>query len=456
MSSSQERSACAAAVAASRVTPSIQPLGVARTVPRTKPGRKVVARPLPWACDAAMTSAADPQVNGVQAPDERAPALRPPMVVSLGDARARSVDLAGGKAAALARAEGAGLATLGGLVLSTEFCADVDAGTPVEGHPVVAEAFRRAGGDDRSLVARSSSVVEDTATSSMAGQFESVIGVDGLDEFTAAVRTVLDSRVTAGAADEPIAVLVQPLIEPAVRRGPVRRSTPSPAAAIGGSCRPSAAGPSRSSAARSRARGTVLDPGGAIVSPAEGDGPDLPKGDLRRLAALSDAVAEVFGGPQDVEWAIGEDDQLWLLQSRPVTTEIRGVPQGPDLRAGPGGRDVPRAADRARARPVGAAAARGGRARRWCWPGPRPPREVGGERRRRSRSTGTSPSTCGSPARSPVAHPRRQLLNPVHAFRRMRVAWRVGRLRAAMPAPGRAPARPGRRRPRGRPRRCPS
>ena len=190
-----------------------------------------------------------------------ASALRPPMVVSLGDARARSVDLAGGKAAALARAEGAGLATLGGLVLSTEFCADVDAGTPVEGHPVVAEAFRRAGGDDRSLVARSSSVVEDAATSSMAGQFASVIGVDGLDEFTAAVRTVLDSRVTAGAPDEPIAVLVQPLIEPP-SAGSCSGSIPSPDAAIGGSCRPSAAGPSRSSAVWSRARGPCSTPAG--------------------------------------------------------------------------------------------------------------------------------------------------------------------------------------------------
>jgi pyruvate,water dikinase len=27
-----------------------------------------------------------------------------------------------------------------------------------------------------------------------------------------------------------------------------------------------------------------------------------------------------FGSPQDIEWAIGHDDQLWLLQSRPITT----------------------------------------------------------------------------------------------------------------------------------------
>ena len=48
----------------------------------------------------------------------------------------------------------------------------------------------------------------------MAGQFESVIDIRGFDAFTVAVKQVLVSRERAGAADEPIAVLVQPLIEP--------------------------------------------------------------------------------------------------------------------------------------------------------------------------------------------------------------------------------------------------
>ena len=68
-------------------------------------------------------------------------------------------------------------------------------------HPAVREAFERAGGDQQALVARSSSVVEDTATSSMAGQFESVIGISGFDAFVAAVTAVLDSRQRAGAAE---------------------------------------------------------------------------------------------------------------------------------------------------------------------------------------------------------------------------------------------------------------
>src|SRR5688572_18653754 len=136
------------------------------------------------------------------------------MVVALDDEVARDVSLTGGKAANLATAAVASLSTLPGVVLTTAFSDAVDAGAEVASHPAVREAFDRAEGDRRSLVARSSSVVEDTADSSMAGQFESIIGIDGFDEFAKAVQEVLDSRVRAGAADEPIAVLVQPLIDP--------------------------------------------------------------------------------------------------------------------------------------------------------------------------------------------------------------------------------------------------
>jgi pyruvate,water dikinase len=139
---------------------------------------------------------------------------RRPFVVELGDSAAVETELTGGKAASLARASSAGLSVLPGVILTTAFSDAVDAGTQIADHPAVREAFERAKGDDTALVARSSSVVEDTSASSMAGQFESIIGISGFDAFVDAVTQVLGSRARAGAADQPIAVLVQPLIDP--------------------------------------------------------------------------------------------------------------------------------------------------------------------------------------------------------------------------------------------------
>jgi pyruvate,water dikinase len=87
----------------------------------------------------------------------------------------------------------------------------------------------------------------------------------------------------------------------------------------------------------------VLDDAGKVVFSERGDGPELSRSVLRRLAQLATDAAHVFGRPQDVEWGIAEDGQLWLLQSRAVTTEIRGVPQGPVYGPGPVAETFPEA-----------------------------------------------------------------------------------------------------------------
>src|SRR5918995_730787 len=260
---------------------------------------------------------------------------QPPLIVELGDAAAVEPSLTGGKAAALAQGAAAGLATLPGVVLTTAFSDAVDAGAPVARHPAVREAFERAGGDHQSLVARSSSVVEDTSTSSMAGQFESIVGISGFEDFVAAVTVVLASRERAGAGDQPIAVLVQPLIDPAfggVMFGvdPVSgRSDRRVVSAVRG-------GPERLVSGEVNGSRYVLDPSSAKVLEFEAnDGPRLGAADLRQLVALSAEANAVYGGPQDIEWAIADDKQVWLLQSRPVTSEIRGVPRGPVFGPGP-------------------------------------------------------------------------------------------------------------------------
>ena len=61
----------------------------------------------------------------------------------------------------------------------------------------------------------------------------------------------------------------------------------------------------------------------------------LDRAALDALVEVGSRVERTFGSHQDVEWAIGTDGTLWLLQSRPVTTEVRGVPQGPIYGPGP-------------------------------------------------------------------------------------------------------------------------
>jgi rifampicin phosphotransferase len=354
-----------------------------------------------------------------------------PLVVDLRDGAATRAELTGGKASSLSRAAGAGLATLPGVVLTTAFSDAVDAGAEVAAHPAVREAYDRAGGDGTSLVARSSSVVEDLAGSSMAGQFESVIGIDGFDAFATAVSAVLDSRARADAADHPIAVLVQPLIEP--RYGGVMfgidpvsgRTDRRVVSAVRG-------GPEALVSGEVDGCRYVLEaPSGKVLEYAANDGPALGRADLRALVALSAEVATVFGGPQDVEWAIATDGKLWLLQSRPVTSEVRGVPRGPVYGPGPVAETFPEPLTELE---------------RDLWV---PPLREAVQEAVVLAGAATPADVAASDVVVCVdGHvaidlrlageitPRRgalQKLNPITATRNLRGAWRVGRLRSALP-----------------------
>jgi pyruvate,water dikinase len=351
-------------------------------------------------------------------------------VVEFGDPNAADVALTGGKAAALARAASAGLPTLGGVVLTTVFSDEVDAGADVAASVAVADAFERAGGATRALVARSSSVVEDSASSSMAGQFASVIGINGFDEFVDAVREVLDSRKRAGAAEHPIGVLVQPLIEP--RFGGVLfgidpvsgRSDRRVVSAVDGGPEPLVSGEIDGSR-------YLLDPDSKIVEFARNDGPELPRADLRRLVDLSASVADVFGGPQDVEWAIGTDGQLWLLQSRPVTTTVKGVPSGPIYGPGPVAETFPEPLTELE-QDLWVPPLRDGVRHALLLAGAATKSEIASSEIvvAVSGHIGIDLRLAGDAPPKPTLLQR---LNPVPAARRLHAAWRVGRLRGALP-----------------------
>jgi pyruvate,water dikinase len=241
------------------------------------------------------------------------------VVIDLDDAEATDAARTGSKAANLARARQAGLPALPGAVLTTEWSDDdlVTAG----------DAWRTvSGGGARPVVVRSSSTGEDGAASSMAGVFDSVLDVADEEDFRSAVTTVRrsagDAR-RAGLVDAPMAVLVQPMLTP--RWGGVLfgadplsgRTDRLVVAAVPG-------GPAALVSGEVSGWTAVLDRQGRVrevrSTAARGETPDRPAGrDLRRLARLAAATATTFGGPQDIEWAIDHDGAVVLLQARPIT-----------------------------------------------------------------------------------------------------------------------------------------
>jgi phosphohistidine swiveling domain-containing protein len=59
------------------------------------------------------------------------------------------------------------------------------------------------------------------------------------------------------------------------------------------------------------------------------EAPVLTDADVRRICALAAETEQLFGGPQDIEGTITEDDRICLVQARPVMTAAPQTPQTP-------------------------------------------------------------------------------------------------------------------------------
>jgi len=374
-----------------------------------------------------VTALDEPSYRDPRGPDQ--PDADAPALVGLDDPAALDAALTGGKAAALAKARQAGIATVSGVVLTTVVSRRHDAGVAVADLVTDEVADAVAGLTDGPVAVRSSSVVEDGTESSAAGQFESVLDVQGRDALVAAVDEVLRSRERAGAADEPIAVLVQPMVEPdragvAFGVDPVSgRSDRRVVTAVRGS--PAALVSGEVDGSR-----WVLDEHDAVVAHDDPDHVYVGTSLLRALTALLREVEDLFDGPQDVEWAqIGA--QLLLLQSRPVTTVVRGVPAGPIFGPGPVAETFPEAlfpleedlwvpplrdAVREAIRISGTVSERALEERELVV-------AIGGRVAIDLEATGEESAVTGW----------RRWFTISDKVRRLRSAWRIGRLRAALP-----------------------
>jgi hypothetical protein len=247
--------------------------------------------------------------------------------------------LAGAKASKEAELLQAGFPVPGGFVLTTaafdHFLAEN--GLDQDSEPeMVAEAqvpadvldalhAGTAATGDVPLAVRSSAVAEDMPGASFAGQYETILNVNGQDELEMAVRrcwlSVFNEHVVAyrkqkGLEAGPMAVLIQQMV-------------PAEAAGVAFTANPVSGDRNEVVISAVRGLGDRLVSGEA--SPDEWivrDGHAKRQKNLEgainaeqalAIAKMSRRVEAHFGLPQDIEWAIA-DGQLYLLQTRPITT----------------------------------------------------------------------------------------------------------------------------------------
>jgi pyruvate,water dikinase len=192
---------------------------------------------------------------------------------------------------------------------------------------------------DAPLVVRSSAVGEDLPEASQAGRYITRLNVQGA---SALERAVLDCWRSADATGGGMAVLIQPMVAAECAGvcftvDPVRlRADLLLVVSAWGLGAGVVSGAIPSDTARLRRQdltlqdATVADKHSALRTAAGGGIeqvdvaedrrtiPCLPENWLQRIGQYGLAIEQLFGVPQDVEWAVA-DGQVWILQSRPVT-----------------------------------------------------------------------------------------------------------------------------------------
>lgn len=198
----------------------------------------------------------------------------------------------GGKARGLAHLLAAGFPVPEGFVAAPEATAEQIAG-----------AYHRLGA--RRVAVRSSAEEEDGERLSYAGQFETVLGVEGVEALGRAVERCRASasgprvdgyREDAGPGPHRMWVIVQRMLEP--EYAGVAFAGPDGALLVEG----------------------VADLGDALVSGRSAP-VALPPALRARVEGVARQAAERLGRALDLEWA-AEHDRLWLLQARPVTAPL--------------------------------------------------------------------------------------------------------------------------------------
>ncbi|WP_194828822.1 PEP/pyruvate-binding domain-containing protein [Nocardia sp. XZ_19_231] len=226
-------------------------------------------------------------------------------------------DSYGGKAAGLAELRRLGLAVPVGFVI-----ADASAQGGID---AVTERFSELAAGATSVAVRSSAVGEDGDDQSFAGQYDTVLGVDSVDAFAAAVRECVASvhsrRVASYSEKAPATMhlVVQQMVD-ARAAGVVFTADPATGRrdlmvidAVAGLGEALVDGTASSDH-------LVLDSHGDTAVCEVGAAPVLSPTEIAEIRSDALRAARHWGRPMDLEWAIDRSGTLWWLQARPITT----------------------------------------------------------------------------------------------------------------------------------------
>jgi pyruvate,water dikinase len=256
------------------------------------------------------------------------------VIVELADAGTAGRAVTGGKAAVLGDLLTAGFTVPAGVVVPAGARDD-----PGLAEQLMAAAARL--GADRFAV-RSSAAAEDLPDASYAGLYDTYLDVPAA-ALADAVRRCFDAadadrvagyRQRHGGTGGAMAVLVQAMVVPAAAgvaftahpvTGDLEQTI---VTAVPGLGDPLVSGEAAGEEWTITARTATL------TRPDSTGTPTLTAEQANAVAALAGRVADRYGRPQDVEWAIDRDHRLWLLQARPMTAlpdPVLWTPPGPGL-----------------------------------------------------------------------------------------------------------------------------
>lgn len=241
-----------------------------------------------------------------------------------------SAEDVGGKAASLFRLSQLGCAVPRFFVIMAEaYRAHPDGRVSDSLRQRILDEWRSIGGEAHAWAVRSSGLAEDSADHSFAGVFSTILDVRGPQALIDAVEACWASHRSVEASayreardiqsDEAMAVVVQRMID-AEWAGVSFTADPLTQAlsvtvvnAVRGGADKLVSGLVNPDEIR------VETASGRILNRSGQDEDRLPQPLLEEVVRTSNAVAKAYGFPQDLEWA-ADNEGLWLLQSRPITT----------------------------------------------------------------------------------------------------------------------------------------